>query len=130
MSVRSISGSKPRALSAASIDRILRGEKAADLPNPNQASAGDQPENRGLVGVQRPDSVAGLRGFELPEDDSSNSHRLPEKGCRFCNTPKFFPPVTWPDESKGRELGILEVVQGAYRNEQRASNRESWYGRF
>jgi hypothetical protein len=24
--------------------------------------------------------VAGLRGFELPEDDSSNSHQLPEKG--------------------------------------------------
>jgi hypothetical protein len=26
------------------------------------------------------DCLAGLRGFELPEDDSSNSHRLPEKG--------------------------------------------------
>jgi hypothetical protein len=24
--------------------------------------------------------MAGLRGFELPEDDSSNSHQLPEKG--------------------------------------------------
>ena len=26
------------------------------------------------------DSLAELRGFELPEDDSPNSHQLPEKG--------------------------------------------------
>ena len=27
------------------------------------------------------DSVAGLTGFELPEDESSNSHQLPENGA-------------------------------------------------
>ena len=35
------------------------------IPNPNQVNGlVDQPQNRGLVGVQRPDSVAGLRGLE------------------------------------------------------------------
>src|SRR5260370_30518510 len=29
---------------------------------------------------QRLDSMAGLRGFELPEDDSSNTHQLTGKG--------------------------------------------------
>jgi hypothetical protein len=33
-----------------------------------------------VLSMARRNCLPGLRGFELPEDDSSNSHRLPEKG--------------------------------------------------
>jgi hypothetical protein len=43
------------------------------------------------VGRWRPDWLAGLRGFELPEDDSSNSHQLPEKGTHNVRLAAFTP---------------------------------------
>jgi hypothetical protein len=58
---------------------IFRGEKPLTFQTPTKLSAGDEPQNRGLVGVQRPDSVAGLRGFELADLESQY---LPSHGAR------------------------------------------------
>src|ERR1700736_4602869 len=48
---------------------------------------------------QRLHYLAGLRGFELPEDDSSNSHQLPENGP---TTLAAFTPIRQVFQSDGQ----------------------------
>jgi len=60
------------------------------------------------------DSLAELRGFELPEDDSPNSHQLPEKGP---TTLAAFTPIRQVFQSDGQkrhlEVRILSAQPGS-----------------
>jgi hypothetical protein len=69
---------------------------------------------RPRAGRAAPDSVAGVGGFELPEDDSSNSHQLPKKGL---TTLAAFTPIRQVFQSDGQNaIWRFESSQPRQRN--------------